>query len=93
MQPATGPDQQHLSRNETAAPTAGTRPAYAGPSARRLARELGVAIEQVSGATAGERISTADIKRHVRRQMARRQAGTIAAGQRHEPLEESVDVT
>ena len=42
------------------------RPAPAAPSIRRLARELGVDIHDVSGTGAGNRITEADVKSHVR---------------------------
>lgn len=42
----------------------------AAPSIRRLARELGVDIHDISGSGAGGRINEADIKKHVRRQLA-----------------------
>jgi len=50
------------------------QPAAASPSIRRLARELGVAIDDVSGRGPGGRITEADVKGHVRRQ----QAGPVA---------------
>lgn len=40
--------------------------AYAGPTAHRLARELGVALEQVSGSAENGRITATDIKNFVR---------------------------
>ena len=43
-------------------------PAAAAPSIRRLARELGVAIHNVSGSGPGGRITEADVKGYVRRQ-------------------------
>jgi pyruvate dehydrogenase E2 component (dihydrolipoamide acetyltransferase) len=42
------------------------RPAPAAPSIRRLARELGVDIHDVSGSGPGNRITEADVKSHVR---------------------------
>jgi len=42
--------------------------AYAGPSAQRLARELGVAINQVSGTAEDGRVSCSDIKTFVQTQ-------------------------
>jgi pyruvate dehydrogenase E2 component (dihydrolipoamide acetyltransferase) len=42
------------------------RPAPAAPSIRRLARELGVDIHDVSGTGPGKRITEADVKTHVR---------------------------
>jgi pyruvate dehydrogenase E2 component (dihydrolipoamide acetyltransferase) len=45
------------------------RPAPASPSVRRLARELGVDIDSVH--PSGERISEADVKAHVQKQLAK----------------------
>jgi pyruvate dehydrogenase E2 component (dihydrolipoamide acetyltransferase) len=44
-------------------------PVPAAPSTRRLARELGVDIHQVSGSGPGGRISEKDVKRHVKSAM------------------------
>src|SRR5207245_4227523 len=38
----------------------------AGPATRRLARELGVDLTRVRGTEAGGRVTTEDVKRHVR---------------------------
>jgi pyruvate dehydrogenase E2 component (dihydrolipoamide acetyltransferase) len=51
----------------------------AGPATRRLARELGVDLTQVRGTEAGGRITTEDVKRHVRERPA--------AGRGPEPAE------
>jgi pyruvate dehydrogenase E2 component (dihydrolipoamide acetyltransferase) len=58
--------------------------APAAPSVRRLARELGVDINQVSGSGPGGRISSEDVKGYVRQynleaQRARRHSGAIEA--------------
>jgi pyruvate dehydrogenase E2 component (dihydrolipoamide acetyltransferase) len=44
-----------------------TPPAPAAPSVRRMARELGVEIDQVTGSGAGGRISVEDVKEHAKR--------------------------
>jgi pyruvate dehydrogenase E2 component (dihydrolipoamide acetyltransferase) len=44
-----------------------TPPAPAAPSVRRMARELGVEIDQVTGTGAGGRISVEDVKEHAKR--------------------------
>ncbi len=44
-------------------------PAAASPSVRRLAREVGVDINEVQGTGQGGRISTDDVKMHARRQL------------------------
>jgi len=53
-------------------------PVPAAPSTRRLARELGVDIHQVSGSGPGGRISEDDVKRHVKSVM--QNGGNIAVG-------------
>jgi pyruvate dehydrogenase E2 component (dihydrolipoamide acetyltransferase) len=56
-------------------------PAPAAPSVRRMARELGVDINDVSGSGAGGRISAEDVKTHVNRLVSSAMApgGTAAA--------------
>ncbi len=55
----------------------GRPPAPAAPSIRRLARELGVDIVEISGSGPGGRITEADIKTHVRQ---RRSGNSSTAG-------------
>ena len=55
-------------------------PAPASPSVRRMARELGVDINDVSGSGAGGRISTEDVKAHVNRLVTAAMAPGGAAG-------------
>jgi len=57
------------------------RPVPAGPAVRRMARELGVELRQVSGTGPGGRISESDVKNYVREVQARAMAGTLAATQ------------
>ncbi|HVC21114.1 MAG TPA: 2-oxo acid dehydrogenase subunit E2 [Vicinamibacterales bacterium] len=57
-------------------------PAPAAPSVRRLARELGVDIHDVSGSGLGGRISMDDVKAHAKRLITEGGAGPI----RQEPL-------
>jgi pyruvate dehydrogenase E2 component (dihydrolipoamide acetyltransferase) len=54
--------------------------APASPSVRRLARELGVDINQVSGSGANGRISDDDIKEHAKRIITAAQAGGVTGG-------------
>ena len=58
---AAQPEQEAREAPETA-----TRPVPASPSMRRLARELGVAIQRLQGSGPGGRITETDIKAHVR---------------------------
>jgi len=58
-------------------------PAPAAPSVRRMARELGVEIDQVAGTGAGGRISVDDVKEHVKRLVSGGSRGGSAAA---EPL-------
>jgi pyruvate dehydrogenase E2 component (dihydrolipoamide acetyltransferase) len=61
----------------------GRQPAPAAPSIRRLARELGVDIHDVSGSGPGGRINEDDVKETVRKQSTGA-AGPIAGGAVHE---------
>ncbi|TVQ46382.1 MAG: 2-oxo acid dehydrogenase subunit E2 [Gammaproteobacteria bacterium] len=54
--------------------------APAGPAARRLARELGVDIAEVSGSGRRGRISKQDVKRHVRERQQAEATGASVAG-------------
>jgi len=47
-------------------PNEETTPAPAGPATRRLARQLGVDLQRVSGTAAGGRITQADVTAHVK---------------------------
>jgi len=65
-------DREGPGRSESAAreKDSGRPPAPAAPSIRRMARELGVDIHDVSGSGSGGRISEADLKAHVRRRVS-----------------------
>ena len=62
-----------------APPAPDTPQAPAAPSVRRMARELGVDIDQVAGTNPGGRISVEDVKAHARRLIETRAAGAPAA--------------
>ncbi|HEX4871958.1 MAG TPA: dihydrolipoyllysine-residue acetyltransferase [Nevskiaceae bacterium] len=66
------------------APPARPAAAYAGPASRKLARQLGVAISEVSGSGPRGRITLEDLHAHVRQRLARPAAspaaGSAAAG-------------
>ena len=66
----------------SAEPAADTPPAPAAPSVRRMARELGVDIDVVSGSGTDGRISIEDVKTHARRLLegAARAGGDGAPG-------------
>ena len=69
------------------------RPARAGaaaaPSVRRLAREIGVSIDEVPGSGAGGRVSAEDVKRYARaRRPAAPQPSPVAAAPAGVPLPE-----
>jgi pyruvate dehydrogenase E2 component (dihydrolipoamide acetyltransferase) len=75
--PARGKNVVDISRGSRAAePAAATAaspefpPAPAAPSVRRMARELGVDVNQVSGSGDGGRISVDDVKTHAKRLVA-----------------------
>ena len=86
--PARGKNVVDISRGsrpaETAAAPAASPefpPAPAAPSVRRMARELGVDINQVSGSGDGGRISVDDVKTHAKRLVAGAARGGGASGQ------------
>jgi pyruvate dehydrogenase E2 component (dihydrolipoamide acetyltransferase) len=51
---------------------------YAGPAVRKLARELGVDLQQVRGTANGGRITKEDVNAHVKQAMTQGHAGGIA---------------
>jgi len=65
---------------EAPAPARETPPAPAAPSVRRMARELGVDVNEVSGSGPGGRISVEDVKEHTKRLVAGAQGGAAARG-------------
>jgi len=69
-------------RQPVEAPSAPETPqAPAAPSVRRMARELGVDIDQVTGTNSGGRISVDDVKAHAKRLIESRGAGSGPAVQ------------
>ena len=67
---APPPSEEPPKVSDETAPEADRQPAPAAPSIRRLARELGVDIHAIQGGGPGGRISEADVKSHVRSQLA-----------------------
>jgi pyruvate dehydrogenase E2 component (dihydrolipoamide acetyltransferase) len=65
---------------------AGQPAAPASPSVRRLARELGVDINEVSGSGPKGRISDDDVKEHAKQIIVAAQSGPIGGGIPTEPL-------
>ena len=67
-QPVQTPDSKPAAVSVTAPADAGDdrAPAAAGPATRRLARELGVDLHDVSGSGPGGRITAEDVQAHVR---------------------------
>ncbi len=63
-----------------AAPIASSGIYYAGPSVRRMARELGVDLGRVSGSAAKGRISKSDVQAYVKAHMLRVQSGNAVSG-------------
>ena len=70
-------------RQPAEAPSADEPPAPAAPSVRRMARELGVDINQVAGTGPSGRISVEDVKGHAKRLVA---SGGRGGGPVAEPL-------
>ena len=56
------------------------RPALASPTVRKLAREIGVDIDTVTGSGAGGRVGRDDVKAHARRAMEQIRTGAAPAG-------------
>ncbi len=54
------------------------RPALAAPSVRKLAREIGVEINRVTGSGTAGRIGLDDVKAHARRTMEQLHTGTVS---------------
>ncbi len=88
--PSRGRNVVDISRGarapEPAAPSAASPelpPAPAAPSVRRMARELGVDINQVVGTSAGGRISTEDVKAYAKRLV---EGGSRGGAVQAEPL-------
>jgi pyruvate dehydrogenase E2 component (dihydrolipoamide acetyltransferase) len=79
---AAAPDRQEPGQAEPDAfeGDSGRASVPAAPSIRRMARELGVDIRQISGSGSGGRISEADLKAHVRQRMGGPSPAAGAAG-------------
>jgi pyruvate dehydrogenase E2 component (dihydrolipoamide acetyltransferase) len=70
----------------TAGPREAGEPAPAAPSVRRLAREIGVDIDDVAGSGPGGRISVEDVKRQARDLITTRRRAPAAGGAAVPPL-------
>jgi len=80
-QPSLSAPPVAASRSQEAAAEPVARPLIpAAPSVRRMARELGVDLTQVSGSGPGGRISAEDIKAHVRKLATSRPTAPSAGG-------------
>ena len=66
QQPAEGAPPPPSAEAAPLPPQPGGRAAFAAPSVRKFAREVGVEISRVSGSGPGGRISEDDVKRHAR---------------------------
>jgi pyruvate dehydrogenase E2 component (dihydrolipoamide acetyltransferase) len=84
LQAATIPAPNLRRDSESSSPAAGRSGPPASPAARRLARELGVAIDSLAGSGPGGRIVEADVRAAAGRQTAERPAPPSSA--RREPL-------
>jgi pyruvate dehydrogenase E2 component (dihydrolipoamide acetyltransferase) len=82
-QPGNVVDISRGARQPAEAPSADEPPAPAAPSVRRMARELGVDINQVAGTGPSGRISVEDVKGHAKRLVA---SGGRGGGAAAEPL-------
>ena len=78
--PVAGSRPEPPSAGETAPLSAPGRSVPAAPSVRRLAREIGVDISQVSGSGPGGRVSQEDVKAYSRRLHAEGAVAPAAAG-------------
>jgi len=68
--PQPAPQAAAQPQSSTKPQTKSTQPPKATPSARRLAQELGVKLEEVSGTGSGNQITREDIQAHMQRQNA-----------------------
>jgi pyruvate dehydrogenase E2 component (dihydrolipoamide acetyltransferase) len=58
--------------------SAGTSGTYAGPAVRKLAREFGVSLQQVSGSGPRGRILKEDLQQYVQKALGKQPAGVVA---------------
>ena len=81
--PAQEPSKPAREVTEPPKPSRAPRPAApAAPSVRRLAREVGVDIDEVQGSGAQGRISDEDVKEHARRLLSGMETKTGGSGRR-----------
>jgi len=78
--PAVAAKAPEPARKAAEAPPSGAPAAPASPSVRRLAREIGVDINEVHGSGPGGRISDGDIKEHARRILSSVPSTSLGAG-------------
>jgi pyruvate dehydrogenase E2 component (dihydrolipoamide acetyltransferase) len=78
--PAVAAKAPEPARKAAEARPSGTPAAPASPSVRRLAREIGVDINEVHGSGPGGRISDGDIKEHARRILSSVPSTSLGAG-------------
>src|SRR5688572_8663183 len=84
--PAAAPRAEAPAKVEAIAPGKGEGPrergpvAPASPAVRRLAREIGVVVDEVQGSGPGGRISQDDVKEHARRILSSVPSGGLGAG-------------
>ncbi|CAH9017784.1 2-oxo acid dehydrogenase subunit E2 [Candidatus Nitrosacidococcus sp. I8] len=76
---STKPESSLVAVKQETAVNSNIIPVPATPSVRRLARELGVDIHQISGSGSGGRISAEDIKLYVHGQLSGRSQPSISA--------------
>jgi pyruvate dehydrogenase E2 component (dihydrolipoyllysine-residue acetyltransferase) len=78
--PAVAARPQEPARKAAEARPSGAPAAPASPSVRRLAREIGVDINEVHGSGPGGRISDGDVKEHARRILSSVPSTSLGAG-------------
>jgi pyruvate dehydrogenase E2 component (dihydrolipoamide acetyltransferase) len=84
-EPADAADEADTDADETTAASTADGRVFAPPSARKLARELGVDIGEVEGTGPGGRVSDADVRAHADAQESAEAASAEAADTTEEP--------